>query len=153
MVQGMQLWNFCPWSFATEGATYNPRAAITLGIGPHSSFFFFCLAYSQQSQTGCLPHFHKWGGLSVNSECRCEVCCTRFGENTRQKNYETIPICTQYGELRLTNGSDRLASSGHPVKFQQVLHLHFVIFFNSIQQMATCRPTFGNGFRIFALLL
>ena len=25
----------------TEGATYNRQATITLGIGPHSSFFFF----------------------------------------------------------------------------------------------------------------
>ena len=35
VVQGMGLRNFC---FSTEGSTYIPRAAITLGIGPHSSF-------------------------------------------------------------------------------------------------------------------
>jgi len=40
MVQGMDLWNFRSSSFSTEGATYIPRAAITLGIGPHSSLRF-----------------------------------------------------------------------------------------------------------------
>jgi len=37
------------------------KAAITLGIGPHSSFFFFLssffLASSQRSEIGCLPYF------------------------------------------------------------------------------------------------
>ena len=33
VVQAMELRNFCSSSFATEGATYIPRAAITLGIG------------------------------------------------------------------------------------------------------------------------
>jgi len=37
VVQGMELRNFCSSSFSTQGATYIPRAAITLGIGPHSS--------------------------------------------------------------------------------------------------------------------
>jgi len=37
VVQGMELWNFHSSSFSTAGATYIPRAAITLGIGPHSS--------------------------------------------------------------------------------------------------------------------
>jgi len=39
MVQGMELWNFRSASFSTEGTTYIPRAAITLGIGPHSSYY------------------------------------------------------------------------------------------------------------------
>jgi len=37
VVQGMELRNLRSSSFSTEGATYIPRAAITLGIGPHSS--------------------------------------------------------------------------------------------------------------------
>ena len=32
----MELWNFRSWSFSTKGTTYISRAAITLGIGPHS---------------------------------------------------------------------------------------------------------------------
>ena len=37
-----------------------------------SIFFFlssFFLAYSQQSEIGCLPYDHTWCGLSVNLEC------------------------------------------------------------------------------------
>jgi len=35
-------------------------------------------------------------------------------------------VSPQYGELRPTNGWDRLAGLGHPTKFQQVSHLAFV---------------------------
>jgi len=50
-----------------------------------SSFFLFFLAYSQPSQTGCLPYFHTWCGLSANFRCRSETCCTRLAENTGRK--------------------------------------------------------------------
>jgi len=52
----------------TEAPPIFDRAAITLGIGPHSSslwflsFFFSFLAYSQRSHTWCLPYFHTWCG-------------------------------------------------------------------------------------------
>ena len=36
----------------------------------------FFIACSQRSQTGCLPHFHTWRGLSANLECMSELCCT-----------------------------------------------------------------------------
>ena len=46
-----------------------------------SSFFLlFFLAYSQWSQIGCLPYFRTWCGLSVNLECRSEMCCTRLAK-------------------------------------------------------------------------
>jgi len=32
-------------------------------------FFLFFLAYSQRSQSGCLPYFHTWCSLSANLEC------------------------------------------------------------------------------------
>ena len=38
VVHGMELRNFRSSSFSTEDATYIPRAAITLGIGLHSTF-------------------------------------------------------------------------------------------------------------------
>ena len=38
VVHGMELRNLRSSEFSTEGAIYIPRAAITLGIGPHSSF-------------------------------------------------------------------------------------------------------------------
>jgi len=37
-----------------------------------SSFLGFFLAWSQRSQTRCLPYFYTWCGLSVNLECRSE---------------------------------------------------------------------------------
>jgi len=42
----------------------------------------FFLAYSQRSQSGCLPYFHTWCGLSANLECMSGMCCTRLAENT-----------------------------------------------------------------------
>ena len=43
MVHGMELWNCLSSLFSTEGVTYIPRAAITLGIGPHSSWLCISL--------------------------------------------------------------------------------------------------------------
>jgi len=45
MVQGMELWNLHSSSFSTEGTTYMPRASITLGIGPHSSYNNRCCGF------------------------------------------------------------------------------------------------------------
>jgi len=53
-----------------------------------SSFFFYLFLffppYSQPSQIGCLPYFHRWCGPSANLGCRSETCCTRLSiaENT-----------------------------------------------------------------------
>ena len=47
---------------------------------------FFFLAQSQRSETGCLPYFRTWCGLSANLECRSETCCTWLAENTGRKN-------------------------------------------------------------------
>jgi len=49
------------------------------------SFFLFLLAYSQRSETGCLPYFHTLCGLSANLGCRSETCCTRLAENAGRK--------------------------------------------------------------------
>ena len=38
-------------------------------------FLFFPRPFSERSQSGCLPYFHKWCGLSANLECRSETCC------------------------------------------------------------------------------
>jgi len=50
-----------------------------------SSIFLFFLDYSQPSQTGRLPYFHTWCGLSANFGCRYETCCTWLVENTERK--------------------------------------------------------------------
>jgi len=51
----------------------------------HCGFFFF-LAYSQQSQIGCLPYFSTWCDLSANLEGRSEMYCTWLAKNTGCKN-------------------------------------------------------------------
>jgi len=38
--------------------------------------------YTRPSQIGCLTYFHTRCGLSANSGCRSETCCTRLAENT-----------------------------------------------------------------------
>jgi len=59
------------------------------------SLLFF-LAWSQRSQTGCLPYFYTWCGLSANLECRSEMCCTGLAGNTGRKNDAKIAICTYH---------------------------------------------------------
>ena len=44
----------------------------------------------QRSQTGCLPYFYTWCGLSANSECRSEMCCTRLAGNAGPKKSPKI---------------------------------------------------------------
>jgi len=53
-------------------------------------FFFYLLSFFpcliSWSQSGCLPYFHTWCGLSENLRCRSETCCTRLAGNTGCKN-------------------------------------------------------------------
>jgi len=59
-----------------------------------STFLSLFLANSQLSQSGCIPCFHTWCGLSANLGCRSETCCTRLAENTaRNKNRQKFAIC------------------------------------------------------------
>ena len=112
------------------------------------SFFYFFLAYSQPSQSGCLPYFHTWCGLSANLGCRSETCCTARGSLKRQdakkspktrhhrttlsghifpkkivKQQYLLHMSSQYGELRPSNGWDRFGSLVHPSWFQRVSRL------------------------------
>jgi len=52
---------------------------------PPSSSSFFSPRLISASQTGCLPYFHRWCGLSANLRCRSEMCCTRLAENAGRK--------------------------------------------------------------------
>jgi len=96
-----------------------------------SSFFFiFCffsfLAYSQRSQSGCLPYFDTWRDLSANLECRFEMCCTRLAGNTGRKDdaknrhLGTIAQLCQAISLQLRH----ISTVGKKlVKQQYVLHI------------------------------
>ena len=52
-----------------------------------SSFF---LVHFQPSQTGCLPYFHTWCGLSANLGCMSETCWTRLARNAGRKKSPKI---------------------------------------------------------------
>jgi len=63
-----------------------------LSCGFFLSFFLllFFLAFSQRWQIRCLPYLHTWCDPSANLQCRSEMCCTRFAENTRCKKSPNI---------------------------------------------------------------
>ena len=50
------------------------QAIIFLPCGLYLSFYLFFITYSQWSEIGCLPYFHTSCGLSVNLECKSEMC-------------------------------------------------------------------------------
>ena len=84
--QTVRLWQRAPPIFG--------MGAITLGIGPHSSFDWVTALSVSHSQLIVLWHyifvmclyFHAWCGLSANLECRSEMCCTQLAGNTGRKN-------------------------------------------------------------------
>jgi len=53
------------------------------------SFFLVC---SQLSEMACLPYFHTLCGLSANSKCMSEMCCTRLAEIQDAKNRRYFAI-------------------------------------------------------------
>jgi len=65
-------------------------AAVVFILLSFCILLLFFLAYSQQSEIGCLPYFHKWCGLSAlcaNLECMSEICFMWLAENTGCKDY------------------------------------------------------------------
>jgi len=67
------------------------RAAITLGIGPHSCSFFFPGLISAVAKW-MSTIFYTWCGLSANLGCMSEMCFTRLGGNTGAKMTQKIAI-------------------------------------------------------------
>ena len=68
--RGMELWNFCRGRHLCSAGRPSGWALA------HILVLSFFLAYSQQSEIGCLPYFHTWCGLSVNLESglKCAAC-------------------------------------------------------------------------------
>jgi len=75
------------WNYGTlaEGTTYIPHGGHHVGHRPIFLVSSFFLAYSQPSQTECLPYSHTWCGLSANLEYMIEMCYKRLAENTARK--------------------------------------------------------------------
>jgi len=84
-----------------------------------------------------IPYFHTRCGLSANLECRFEICCTRFAENTGRKNRQKLAIwapshnilsgCISLQQRRASTIGKKL------VKRQYLLHM-------SSQNMANFGP-------------
>jgi len=117
------------------------------------SFFFFFLfvflTYSQQSQTGCLPYFRQSCGLSMNLECRCEMCCTRLAENTGHKNLPSAHHrTTLYLKLNHVSTIGKTISCICP---HNVVNIGPLVAEIGWRVWGT--PANFNGFRVFASLL
>jgi len=75
----------------------------------------------RRSQIGCLPYFYTRCGLSVNLECRSEMCCTCLAENTGHKNG-----FTELSHLVVFNRGRHLYSfRGWPSRWAQA---HILVF-------------------------
>jgi len=115
------------------------------------------LAYSQRSQTGCLPYFHTWCGLSVNLECRSEMCCTRLAENTGRINRHlcTIPQFCQAISPQLRHMSTiekNLLNSNISSTFSHNM-VNIGLLTAEIGWRVWGTPANFNGFRVLASLL
>jgi len=71
----------------------------------------FSLSYSPPSQSGCLPYFHTWCGLSANLRCRSETCCTQLAARWK---YRTQKLAKQSpsGHRRTTLSGSVFATKG-----------------------------------------
>jgi len=81
-------------------------------------------------------YLHNWG------------TCRQSGKKLVKQQY-LLQMSSQYGELPPTNGWDRLASFGHPSKFQRVSYLGFVTAPTSLNggqpKFARCLAVFCYG--------
>ena len=126
------------------------------------SFFYFFLAYSQPLQSGCLPYFYTWCGLSANLGCRSETCCTARGSLKRQdakkspkiRHLSTITqLCRAVSsQLRhvSTIGKNLLNSNISPTCPYNIVN--FGLLASEIVSLVWGTPANFNGFRVLAAL-
>ena len=128
-----------------------------LGLGPHSSSFFFSsLILSRRrldvyrTSTQC--------GFSANLQCRFELCCTRLAEKYRTqkiaKNSPSAHHCTTLSGCIFANRQ----SEKKLVKEQYLLHMspqyrELRPLTAEIRSLVWGNPANFNGFRVLASLL
>jgi len=119
--------------------------------------FFPCLMSA--AQTGCLPYFHTWCGLSANLGCRSETCCTRLAENTGCKNLPSTHHRTTLSDCIFATKVRYIPTIGKkPVKQQYLPHVS--LHYGELGPLAAeigslvwgTQANF-NGFRVLAVLL
>ena len=139
-----------------------PGTAVLFMATQCGFFFFFLLllfffAYSQRSQIGCLPYFHTWYGLSVNLECRSEMCCTRLVEKTGRNNSPSKHLCTTSSgyifatKVCVENRNKKTVISNISFTCPHVVNFGPLAAEISWQVWGT--PANFNGFRVLASLL
>jgi len=118
-----------------------------------SSFFllFYC-------QSGCLPYFYTWCGLSASFECRSEMCCTWPAGNTWCKNdakkspsrqhRTTLLGCIFANKAYIGNWKSSNTSSTCPCNI-----MNFSPLTAEIGSGVWGTPANFNGFCVLALLL
>jgi len=91
------------------------------------SFFFYPSPYlSDQSQSGRLPYFHTWCGLSANLKHRSEICRKRLAEKYRtQKIAKICRLCSIAHTCRAVSSQLRHVSTIRKelVKQQYLFHM------------------------------
>ena len=88
------------------------RAAIALGAGPHSSFYYntftanfqngsYSASYCCESDTFWLQYADD---LAVVMVTLCDYMTRKFQRHIRRKRHDVLHMSPQYGELRPTSG-------------------------------------------------
>ena len=125
-----------------------------------SSFFllFFFPRLISPPQIGCLPYVHTWCGLSVNLECRSEMCCARLAENAAGKKSPSGHHRTTLSgyvfaiKARINNWKQNLLSTNiSPICPNNMVK--FGPLAAEINPVVRGTPANFNGFRVLAALL
>ena len=119
-----------------------------------SIFLSFFPRQSQRPEIGCLPYFHTWCGLSVNLECRSEMCGTELAANTGRKkslfwhHRTTLSGCIFAARAYIDNRKKL-------VKRRYLLYMsHNTVNFGLLTaEICWGTPANFNGFRVLAALL
>ena len=128
-----------------------------------SSIFLLFFALSQRSQSGCLPYFYTWCGLSANLECRSEnnvlhaARCKCRTQKSRQKSPSGHHRTTLSGYIfatkaRIDNRKSNLLSSNISSTCRHNM-VNFGPLAAEIVSLVWGTPRYFNGFRVLAALL
>jgi len=98
---------------------------------------FFLFSSPQPSQIGCLPYFHTSCGLSLNLECRSEMCRTRLAGNAGPKKLPKLRHLGTIAQLcrAISLQLRHISTIKKLVKQQYLLHMS--------SQYGELRPTNG----------
>ena len=109
-------------------------------------------------ETGCLPYFNTWCGLSANLECMSEMCCILLAENTGRKKIAILAPSHNFvgpsSELRhvSTIGKNLLSSNIFPTCLYNMVNFGLLAAETVSLVWGTESRANVNGFRVLASL-